>query len=454
MLVNLPLNGIRLRFDGADQRLRLIEVVDFSRTTISYKNIDLIKRTKGSGVEPDTEITVQGPAFRHVYNRLFGPAYEGEYIPPGHGDPTGTYVLSYPGLAFSFPVKHKMWSDKADFVSVLSSSATSQATSMAIFAGSSWPEVRNILFTAPGALPRTAGLLGKNADAFPEEVEEVRLWGAGRVDFARRSGPVTVVQLSETTPQDLIADFGPPDAIYRKDDHRISIHAGSRKSSRRRLSMSPGMDPHSIDTDQSSLQSYTDDSEIDQQAAGDDKSGEVQTECFYNYFHHGFDALISSPAARSPLFPGPEDLITAESGSAESVVTKLIIHGNVPGSYSFNRHRRLRWKIVPPAKAQLVHSELTFSTVAIVLKNIWHGWYQNEDEEKKMQRGMVLNRGWGESPESSIELLGDFEESTPARAPVDAAEEAAALNNTELFGFPGMLFEVLKNDAISCLTVY
>ena len=71
------------------------------------------------------------------------------------------------------------------------------------------------------------------------------------------------------------------------------------------------------------------------------------------------------------------------------------------------------------------------------------------EDEKQMQRGMVLNRGWGESPDSSIELLGGFEE-----GPSKHEGHTAVMNNTELFGFPGMLFEVLKNDTVSCLTVY
>jgi Uncharacterised protein family (UPF0183) len=423
---------------------------------ISYKGLELVKRSKGSDDGPEPDAAIQGPTFRHVYSRLFGPAYEGEYNspPPTSGD--GTYVLSYPGLAFTFPVKHRMWSDKADFVSILSSSATSPATSMAIFCGPSWPEVRDSLYTTTEALPRSAGLVGKNADAIPDEVEEVVLRGAGRVEFWRRTGPVTTVKLNETTPQDLVADFGPPDAIYRKNDSRISIHAGHRRPSRRRPSASPGLDPHGVDTDQSSMQSYTDDSEIDSQAAGDDKLSETQSECFYNYFHHGFDALISPPTSKSPAFPGSKESSVAESASVEQVVTKLIFHGNVPGSYSFNRHRRSRWKVVTSSAedAQAITSEMPFAEVSPVLKRVWHDWYENEQEQKKMQRGMVLNRGWGESPESSIELLGGFEESTPVNSTAGAGEEAAVLNNTELFGFPGMLFEVLKNDAISCLTVY
>ena len=71
----------------------------------------------------------------------------------------------------------------------------------------------------------------------------------------------------------------------------------------------------------------------------------------------------------------------------------------------------------------------------------------------------MLNRGWGDSPGSSCELLGGWEEST------DGVRDAAGnrnpgsgggpgFGNTELFGFPGLVFEVLKNDAVSCLTVF
>lgn len=66
---------------------------------------------------------------------------------------------------------------------------------------------------------------------------------------------------------------------------------------------------------------------------------------------------------------------------------------------------------------------------------------------------MVLNRGWGDSPGSSCELLGGWEESAEG-AVRNAAEGGGGLGNTELFGFPGLVFEVLKNEAVSCLTVF
>ncbi len=62
-------NGIRLRFDGPDQRLRLIEVLDLSKTRLVYKTTDLVKLPETTGPET-TPSSPSGPAFRHVYNRF------------------------------------------------------------------------------------------------------------------------------------------------------------------------------------------------------------------------------------------------------------------------------------------------------------------------------------------------------------------------------------------------
>lgn len=444
VILNVPENGLRLRFDGPNQHLRLIEVLDFSKTTLSYKGIDLIKHSRPSEADQRHD-TLANPSFRHVYNRLFGPAYEGEYTPPDHGRRKGTYALSYPGLAFLFPVDHKSWSDKADFVSMLSSTATSPATSMAIFAGSSWPEVRSSLFDDDAQSNPQPQASEATADWSPAEIDEFIVIGAGRIDCRRRNGIITTIQLGMTTPQDLVAEFGPPDAIYRKNDNKISIHATQRASSRRGSSISPALD--AIDADRSSMQSYSEASEAESQDASAEGPA-TSVECFYNYFHHGFDVLISYPTTISPAFPGtiaPE----LDVEPTQPVVTKIMLHGNIPGSHCFNRHRRCRWVIQTPDASGALTSEMPFNTVAKSLNQLWHETYANAQEEKQLQRGMVLNRGWGESPDSSMEILGGFEESAPRNQ-----DQTSIMSNTELFGFPGMLFEVLKNDAISCLTVY
>ncbi|KKA23492.1 UPF0183 domain protein [Rasamsonia emersonii CBS 393.64] len=452
IIIHLPSNGLRLRFDGPDQRLRLIEVLDFSKIPLIYKNHEVVKSVKPQ----EQPASHAGPSFRHVYNRLFGPSYPGEYIPPADHSPYGTYVLSYPGIAFSFPLLDSAWSDQCDFVALLSSSAASPATSMAIFQGSSWSEARTRLFTAPPHYPRSPALIGKGRDAVPDEIEEVRVLGAGKIELIRRSSPPFCITLSETTPQDLIAELGPPDAIYRKNDRRISIHGAAGVARPRPISPSPGRGMDTPDTDQSSNNSITDDSDDEISPAADVDPSSLPTECFFNYFHHGFDAFISYPTTPGPAFPG-SDLPdpSPPPSSSHLTVTKLIVHGNVPGSYPFNRHRRSRWKILLDSSGDCLTSETHYDEVSRRLKEVWKGSYANAAEEKALQRGMVLNRGWGDSPESSVEFLGGWEDSAGKHRSASAGQDSGhGLGNTELFGFPGLLFEVLKNGAVSCMTVY
>ncbi|PLB37568.1 isoleucine--tRNA ligase ISM1 [Aspergillus candidus] len=451
--LQLPENGLRLRFDGPDQRLRLIEVLDFSKISLVYKNQEVLKGAKPH--EPPA--SQQGPSFRHIYNRLFGPSYPGEYVPPLNGSPYGTYVLSYPGIAFSFPLQHSAWSDQCDFVALLSSTAAMPATSLSVFQGPSWPEVRANLFTQQPQYPRFPPLAGKNKDSVADEVEEFIIWGAGKVQAIRRSTPPTHITLSRTTPQDLIAEFGPPDAIYRKHDRRISIHraAGGGGGSQDPLGMSPspGRGIDITDTDQSSNNSAADDSDDEVTTTLDPSS--LPTECFFNYFHHGFDAFISHPDTPGPALPGSAlSDPTPVSPSSQLVVTKIILHGNVPGSYPFNRHRRSRWRISLDSSEDTISSETRWDEVFGRLKDVWKGFYASSTEERALQRPMVLNRGWGDSPESSVEFLGGWEESTGKGQRAGNDGHDAGLGNTELFGFPGLLFEVLKNGAVSCRTCF
>ena len=451
IVLNLQANGLRLRFDGPDQRLRLIEIVDFSKSSFSYKSLDLVRRT-GSSNETATE-PAPGPSFKHLYNRLFGPSYPGEYIAPNSGGSRGTYVLSWPGLAARFAIRHKSWSEKADFVSLLSSTAASSATSLALFSGSSWPEVRASLYTKRPQLPRSLALVGKSADSVPDEVEEVVIHGGGSLELFRRTSLPFMINLNETTPQDIVAELGPPDAIFRQPGNGLSIHAGGTSSKVRQPSRSPGLDPHLGDHEHSSTKSYTDESENDASNVEEAQDDETTLEAFYNYFHHGFDILVSTPQGTNSA---------SVNSSADFVVTKVFLHGNIPGSYPFNRHRRSRWRIALDDNGQPLDltSEMRFKEISDILKDVWHSSYRDVEEENRMQRGMVLNRGWGagDSPESSIELLGGFEEGPPPaqQDSKGAGGEASMpdMSNTELFGFPGVLFEVLKNDIISCLTVY
>ncbi|KAI9745028.1 MAG: hypothetical protein M1818_001306 [Claussenomyces sp. TS43310] len=457
VVVHLPSNGIRLRFDGPAQRLRLIEVVDFSKSRLTYSNTDVAKPATSSDTTPSA------PSFRHIYRHLLGPTFPGEYLPPDDDvQDHGLYVLSYPGVAFTFPVKKSSWPHDKDHVDLLSSSATLPAASMAIFLGESWTVARQVLYTQEMPQPLSLILPSKTRESIPEEIDRVKILGEGRLEMIRPWASTSFrLALGRTTPQDLVAELGPPDAIYRKNDQRMLIHNTRTGSEPRARSIDSRLQDDSTDTDQSSTYTTTDvsgdESEVD--VLSEDTSGE----CFYNYFYQGFDILISTktePSRRPPSLPAN---MTEPSGitstSAPFVATKIILHSNVPGSYPFNRHRRCRWEIdyLFSETNDVVNSESAFEEISGRLYDEWRSIYANEEEARQRQRGMVLNRGWGDSPGSSCELLGGWEESAGGKRREDsnvAPDVEQSLGNTTLYGFPGLVFEVLKNGTVSGLTVF
>jgi hypothetical protein len=470
--VTLPANGVRLRFDGPEQRLRLIEVVDFTKNHITFKDRDLLKPPSTSGV-PSSPIpgeSSSGPTFKHIYHKLLGPTYAGEYIPPAEDDKDemGNYVLSYPGVAFTFRLPRSAYSPNKDVVSLLSSATSQAATSMAIFSGDSWAKSRETLWTEvlPSVKAVSVGPRGK--DVSPDEISLVRIYGGGRIQLFRKwTNSSFWIHLGETSPQELVAELGPPNATYRKNDQRMTIHkARTASNSRARPN---GIDlsrpDDSTDTDQSSAHTESDDS--NDEAVEEDVVGNVSGECFYNYFYLGFDVLVSTPVQPSrqpPLDAADGDILPPDRPfKAESpdrlVATKLVLHGNVPGSYEFNRHRRCRWEVsylTDPASGSVADSETRYAEIEAGLHERWKS-VAPDGEEYKRQRGMVLNRGWGDSPGSSCELLGGWEDNSAtvpgARLPgrgVDGGEEST----TTLYGFPGLVFEVLRNGYVNTVTVF
>ena len=89
----------------------------------------------------------------------------------------------------------------------------------------------------------------------------------------------------------------------------------------------------------------------------------------------------------------------------------------------------------------LLNSEMSFDEIYEKLKERFGA----------TQKPMLLNRG-SDSPSSSVELLGGWDEGDAGLRRTGSAEEA--FGNTELYGFPGLIFEVLRNKAVSSLTVF
>lgn len=441
-VVSLPSNGLRIRFDGPDQRLRLIEIVDFKKMRLSYKGSELVK-----------DQTAPGPAFKRIY-QLFGASYPGEYISPSSEAGKGKYVLSWTGIAFDFPLQHSAWAAEKDHVSMLGSSAASPAVTMALFEGNSWPEVRDALFTRSVSGPRLSAITNRLKDSLPAEIEVANIRGDHRVELVRRAPalPFTIV-VNETSLQDLTTELGPPDTIHKRNVDTAPLEKPIPRN-RRASSMSNGRPhPGSGPSSYSSTGTDTFDADFDSGDADEDPTDRSGREVFWCYFSHGMDILVgplSNDSTTTPL-----------GGSPHIVVLKVIIHGNVPGSYAFNRHRRLRWNITFPDKEYLgpLNSETSFKSggngvddtnnlldsLLHIFKGVW--------PESKMRIGKVINRTWGSSggggmSDSSF-FLPDAEKEL-----VEGSGSEQWLGNTELYAFPGLGFEVLDGGAVAALTAY
>lgn len=455
----LSQNGMRLRFDGPEQRLRLIEITDFTKNHITFKDRDLVRRANSTS-DPGSPIpgeSSSGPTFRHIYQRLLGPTYAGEFIAsPGGGQSSGIYVLSYPGVAFNFPMAASNYSPDKDVVSLLSASSSQVATSMAVFSGESWADARPTLWTEILPSIKSSTIFPRTKDVYPDEVSLVRIYGGGKLQMFRKwTNNGFCIQLGQTTPQELVMELGPPNAIYRKNDEKMDVHQGRITGTARNRADGAdfGRAEEAVtDTDQSSMNTGSDDSG-GEEAIDEESAINPSGECFYNYFYMGFDVLLSKPTEPSKAPPGEQadalDQLGAKMHHPDRlVVTKIVLHGNIPGSYEFNRHRRCRWEIAYPGGGEkTVTSEMEFEHVEELMSQTWDKELPASKSQPR-QRGMVLNRGWGDSPGSSCEFLGGWEESGARRA------ETNGDSTTTLYGFPGLVFEVLKNGYISTVTVF
>ena len=447
VVVSLPQNGFRLRFDGADQRLRLIEVTDFKKIRLAYKGREFVKNS----------LVEAGPDFKRIYT-LFGASYPGEYHAPQNGDKMGRYVLSWAGVAFTFPLQHGAWSPQKDHVSLLGSTAAAPATVMALFEGNSWPEVRNDLFIKQPSAPRLSAAASRPKDNIPLEIEAANICSTeGRIEFLRRppAGPFTVI-LNQTTPQDLITELGPPDATHKRtidpatsQEQPLHKRASSMSNGRAHVE-GRGSQPSSY----SSTGTDTFDADFDSGDADEDPADRTSREVFWCYFSHGMDVVIGPPSEEGSLaLPLEGEDATPLTASPHLVVTKVILHGNVPGSYAFNRHRRLRWQLSFPNTEYLdspLTSETKFDDLKSLLLHVFHG-----DDRKPgdgMGRGKVVNRTWGGGAGSINDsgfILPDVETEL-----VEGSGSEAWLGNTRVFAFPGLGFEVLENGSVVGVTVY
>ncbi|KAG5356147.1 UPF0183 protein [Yarrowia sp. B02] len=196
IVADMPRVGLRLQFGGVTQKLLLIEVYNFAPAN-------------GLALEyNETALPKGNISLRAIYGgKLFGPTYAGEYKKE-----LEKYVLSYPGVAFSFnvdadTVARSSLSDSQSFIKHLSSAET---TSMAVFKGPTWWDALKEL--------NHESDVSKQVCLRPQK---------GEVDFP--AGKVTV---GFTSMQDIVAMFGSPEEKFVRKDSALSIHRKDTKSTR------------------------------------------------------------------------------------------------------------------------------------------------------------------------------------------------------------------------------
>lgn len=436
IVVTLPHNGLRLRFDGGDQRLRLIEVIDLGKSKLVYKGMELVRSQEISS-------STAGPAFKRVY-QMFGASYPGEYMPPSPGRSDGTYVLSWPGVAFNFPLQHSAWSPEKDHVSLLGSQAAAPASHMAIFEGKTWSDSRRDLFVREPSLPRSTALATRSRDSLPAEIELAIIQPGKQVILERRHpAPQFTIYLNETTPQDLITELGPPDATFKptvKENTPVPPshkRTGSATRPRSGSRIHPGSQPSSY----SSTNTDSFETDFDSEDADEDSAERASRASYWCYFGHGMDILVGPPSEPESSRSN-SNLLNA---STDLIVQRVVVQGNVPGSAAFNRHRRLRWTLELPSTPNdvFLHSECNFESE---LKPTLLETYTEAAKDSQTAMGRVINRCWDDPMDSGF-FLPDQDRDEADDGSTKGGE--AWLGNVRLFQFPGVMFEVLQNGAVA-----
>jgi hypothetical protein len=236
LFIELETNGVRLRFDGESQHLELIEVTEFGKlgflyndNTLRFPTLTVSTNSFCSRASP--------PSFRSV-SRIFGPTSAGELIP---ATPTlaACYILSWPGIAFKFPVPANTPSTASDkdLLNLFhKSDPPCLATSLVIFDAGSWTEMRRRLSSKKRAKRKGPG--GDDERVFVAEIIANE-----RISLVFEGGRSVALVYGVFTAQDAITLIGPPDDLFTKSDTRLNIHTSSRRDEIETGPLSEGAQP-------------------------------------------------------------------------------------------------------------------------------------------------------------------------------------------------------------------
>ncbi|EGC28642.1 hypothetical protein DICPUDRAFT_159906 [Dictyostelium purpureum] len=182
IVIKLIDDGVLLRFEPKLQRLKVIEIFDVKKLSLSYR---------GSVFNQEDHTAT----FVDIYSK-FGPSYPGDF-----NLEKSIYHLHYPGLSFSFriPPEFKSLYEGTELPVELPDGST--------------PLVEKIFIY--NSLQMKTPLI-----VVPHFNEEIIVCPNEGIYFTKRNCMLTF----KSTTQDVLSELGPPSKIYHKEEDNMKIH--------------------------------------------------------------------------------------------------------------------------------------------------------------------------------------------------------------------------------------
>ncbi|KAI7863539.1 hypothetical protein BDF14DRAFT_1843189 [Spinellus fusiger] len=323
-IIALPSNGIHLRYDGSLQRLKSIECFDPSKVKLVYQSSDV-----------SSSRTI--PTFLLIY-KSFGPTYPGEFD------------TSQSGLAFTFPIPlrfQSLYKSSSDLPLEFPDGTTPIASRVYLYSGSThWqqatvPPLSKVIAEHNASSSTKYGKLGRREVEsviakptkgavlhFPTHVSPNDTTETSRTHSGTTSINSVHILLHLSTAQDILADLGKPSRLFYKEEDKMKIHSTANdstiiersKETKGDGSRSSGSGNHYSSSGNGNGRLLAISEEEDK-----DHFTVHPTDYFFNYFHLGIDILMDG---------------------ALHVCKKIILHGNIPGHYDFQRYKRCPFQLV------------------------------------------------------------------------------------------------------------
>ncbi|CAD6897915.1 unnamed protein product [Tilletia controversa] len=346
---------------------------------------------QGQGQQQQQQQQANTLLTRTSIHQTFGPTYPPRRIPQ-----QDEFIVSYPGLAFTFPVSPPSAESTTTTTSTPDSlDKHTPASAFHIFAGHDLLQPAHVLLPpatshmlpnyaaasgtpTPSRLASASGLqAGSSPAGGPASVPPACLKAVIRPEgtstpsstSTNTDTPITLT-LGTTTTQDVLATLGAPQRRFEKVDDRVGIHSFAASASRGggaggvRGDAGVGGEKVGGVVELARRRMYRANAGAGAGQAefvpGDDTEEMYDNPIFWNYFDLGIDLLFSSPALTPSSSSstggggggggnasGANTLSSSHAVGAGGVLLKIIVHSNIPRSALFQRYHRCPWVVVP-----------------------------------------------------------------------------------------------------------